>query len=203
MIKAIFFDCDKVVVKREMYFSQRLLKDLGVVLDAEKVRLFFQNEFLLCETGQADLKTELQKQIAGWGWTKSVDELLEYWFSGERQADKRMVAAIGQLRSLGIGCFMSSDNEKYRLADLKAKVRLDRILDRLFFSCELGFLKSQPQFWHKVMEALAGRRAEEILVWDDDKKIVDLVKSLGLGGELFTDYEKFKQTMGSKYGLGV
>ena len=74
MIKVILFDCDGVIIKeRGQYFSQRLAQELGLPINENFVKEFFKKEFLLCETGKADLKEELQKKIGTWGYTGSVD----------------------------------------------------------------------------------------------------------------------------------
>ena len=41
MVKAIIFDCDGPVIKRDMYFSQRLAKE-GRALNTEKITSFFK-----------------------------------------------------------------------------------------------------------------------------------------------------------------
>ncbi len=79
MIKIVVFDVDGIVIRREMYFSQRFSREFGVPI--EEILPFFENEFQLCLTGKADLKKEISKYFGRWGWKKSIDELFSYWFS--------------------------------------------------------------------------------------------------------------------------
>ena len=59
------FDCDGLIIRHEKYFSMRLAADQGVFLEDEneKQKEFFNGVFLDCETGKADLKEELAKDL--------------------------------------------------------------------------------------------------------------------------------------------
>ncbi|MEK7161874.1 MAG: hypothetical protein AAB729_04260, partial [Patescibacteria group bacterium] len=85
MIKVILFDCDGPIIRHTKYFSQRLKDEKGIVTDTKDQSSFFNNEFLLCEKGHADLKVEMGKRIGTWGLTGTVEELMEYWFAGEAE----------------------------------------------------------------------------------------------------------------------
>ena len=93
MIKYFLFDADGVVIKkRTKPFSVRFSEDYGV--SADLVSEFYKNEYQLCAVGKADLKTAIVKYLSRWNWTKSVDELLEYWFDAERELDNNVVSLI-------------------------------------------------------------------------------------------------------------
>ena len=49
--------------------------------------------------GHADLKVEMGKRLGTWGWTGTVEELMEYWFAGEAEVDTEMAEYIKELRS--------------------------------------------------------------------------------------------------------
>ena len=197
MIKVILFDCDGVIVKRDKYFSQRLA-DLGMKLNAKKVQYFFENNFLLCETGKADLKQELSLQIKDWGWEKSVDELLAFWFDGEAEIDENIVASIINLRQKGVKCHLVTDQEKYRTEYLWQFLGLKNYFDHLYSSCELGFLKRDYKFWEAVL-CLLSYSKDEVLVWDDDQKNVESAKIFGFNVEFYENYSGFEKIMKEKY----
>ena len=115
MVKIILLDCDGLIIKHAKYFSERLKEERGIITDTRDEASFFSNEFLLCEAGKADLKQELQKRLPIWGFKGSVAELMEFWFSGEAEVDREMAACITALRQAGIKCFLSTNNEKYRV----------------------------------------------------------------------------------------
>lgn len=83
MIKAMLIDADGIVLKkRDKYFSE-LLKEDGYDVSEAKVKSFFVNVYTKIRLGKANLKEELGKHLTDWKLDKSIEELLEYWFSYE------------------------------------------------------------------------------------------------------------------------
>jgi putative hydrolase of the HAD superfamily len=201
MIKAILLDCDGPVIKRDKYFSQRLL-DLGIKLDVNKIQDFFHKEFLLCETGKADLKQELAKRIKEWGWEKSLDELLDFWFSGEAVTDPKMIESIESLRQQGIMCYLITDQEKYRTEYLREIVGLKQHFDGIYSSCDVGYLKREKEYWEKVYQSLLQYPKREILAWDDDQRSIDAARQFGFKAGLYTNFENYRQLM-QQEGLNI
>lgn len=199
MIKVILFDCDGPIIKRAKYFSQRLKEEKGIVTDTEDERSFFANEFLLCEKGRADLKVEMGKRLKTWGWTGTVEELMEYWFSGEAEADTEMTECIKELRSKGIKTYLSTNNEKYRVDYLWNIVGLKNILDGKMPSSELGHLKPETKFWEQAYKRLSNVSKDEVLVLDDAQSAINSAKEFGFKAEFYKNFESFKKVMEEKY----
>jgi|SRR3989344_4912691 len=204
MIKVILFDCDGVIIKeRGQYFSQRLAQELGLPINENFVKEFFKKEFLLCETGKADLKEELQKKIGTWGYTGSVDELIRYWFEGEAELVPAVVEKIKGLRNRGIKCFVSTNNEKYRTEYLWNVVGLKNFMDGIFSSSFLGVFKSDLEFWQKAFEQLPDYDKLEVLVVDNNEQMLKKAKEFGFQTEFYENFEDFKKVMNEKYKLNV
>lgn len=189
MLRTMIFDVDGIVIHRAMYFSERLAKEFGV--SPEVILPFFKKEFQLCVTGQADLKEAVTPYLDRWGWQKSVDELLAYWFAGESDLDQSVLAAIQQLRNGGVRCYFSTDNEKYRLCYILDDLGLKTLGDGVFASAELGCVKSQPAFWAAVHEQLGRPDESTVLVWDDDAENVEAAQQFGFQAALYTDFHSF------------
>lgn len=187
MIKAILFDIDGMVNKRVEYFSRKYSREFGVAYD--EMGPFFENEFILCEIGKADLKTELPKYLAKWKWDKSVDEFLEYWFKNETDLDKEMLNSIQNLRNKGTKCFLQTRNEKYRTEYLWNTMGLKNHFDGMFSSAYLGSMKPQVGFWNAIYQQLLEFKKDEILVWDDKAENVESAKKFGFQAKLFTGEE--------------
>lgn len=186
MQKILLLDADGVVLKKREYFSERFAREQGIPV--EEMQGFFKTEFKLCQTGKADLKEVLKDKLAGWGWEKSVDEFLEYWFT-DVELDEEVLAVVQDLRARGIQCFLSTDQEKYRKTYLQQL--LDGQLDGYFISCDLGFTKSTPEFFQQVLEKL-NLPASEFSYLDDDQKNVDVAKSLGINAKFYSNIEDLK-----------
>lgn len=192
MLKTIFCDCDGVVIKREIRFFERFSKEFGV--PKEKLLPFFQNEFLRCQIGQADLKEELKKYLPDWGWKKSPDELLKYWFSHEGHLDPELTSYILSLRAQGVKCFLTTNNEKYRTDYLYYDLGLGSVFDGFFSSCAVGYMKPQPEFWQNIYKDEFGSR-RQILVTDDNPTFVESARNFGFFGHVYTNLDGLQQTV--------
>jgi putative hydrolase of the HAD superfamily len=193
MIKTIIFDTDGMVIKREMYFSERFSKEFGV--PADKVSPFFKKEFKLCLLGKADLKIELSKYLNLWNWKKSVEDLLSFWFEHESDLDKEMLESISALRDRGLQCYLDTNNEKYRVQYILKKLGLEKYFDGFFSSAEIGYIKEQPEFWSEVYRRLNNPDKSEVLVWDDGEENLKTVKDFGFNAELYSDFEVYNKRM--------
>ena len=172
----VIFDADEVVIKREMYFSQRLARDFNI--PEEKIMKFFRNEYKECAVGKADLKETLEKYLEKWGWKGTTDDLLKYWFENEREVDEEMAREIKSLRVKGHVCCLATNNEYYRTKYLADEVGLGQLFDRIFSSAEIGHLKSENEFW-KYVEKKLERNLDDIVVWTAIKKMLIRHPNLG------------------------
>lgn len=182
--KVILLDVDGVVIEKSKVFSIRISKLLNIPL--EKVLPFFKNEFQLCLTGEADLKVELEKYIASWGWKGTVDEILKFWFEGEAKLNTEVLDVIKSLKSKGTKVYLATNNEKYRVNYLSKEVGLENYVDGIFSSAGLGFKKPDEHFYIKVL-GLLKVHPKAVFFWDDDEENVDGAKKVGINSYLYTD----------------
>ncbi len=193
MIKTIFFDADGVIIKKHDYYSKELAKEYNISL--ESLNAFYKGDFLLCEAGKADLKEKFAPYLEKWGIKKSVDEILGEWFRYGNELDGRVVESIKNLRNQGIKCFVTTNNEKYRVEFFKKNLGFDSLVDGVFPSCELGCFKKQPEFWTEVLKKLSNVKKEESLVLDDDMKNVEAAKAFGFHAEFYSDFEDYESKL--------
>jgi len=187
MIKAVLFDADGVILKkREKHFSQRLAKDYGIKVPMS----FFRNVYPKVRVGRADLKSELAKRMRDWGWEKSVEELLDYWFLPENKINNQVLDLVQKLRRKGIKCYLVSDNSKYRADDVMKNV-LGKFFDGGFFSCNLGHTKEEKKFFKLVLKKI-NLKPKDVLFFDDEKENTEVAKSVGINAFFYGSFKDFK-----------
>lgn len=192
MIKAVIFDADGVLING-VEFSVFLNRDYGISTD--KTLPFFNGIFKDCLLGKADLKIVIEPYLKEWGWNKSVDEFLEYWFKSEHNIDEKLVEYIQNLRKKGIKCYLATNQEKYRVQYMLNKMGFAQCFDRVYASCQIGYKKPSMEFYSKVIEDLGMIDKQSILFWDDTKAHVDSAKDFGINGEIYSGFKDYKRRM--------
>jgi len=194
----ILFDTDGIIIQRKTYFSQRFSDEFDIPM--EKVRPFFNQEFQLCLVGKADIKVELKKYIKEWGWEKTIDDFLVYWFECESDIDKRIIESVKILREKGVRCYLHTNNEKYRTEYLFEKLKLKNYFDGIFFSAKLGFKKPQQEFWFAIYNHLGKPNKQEVFLLDDDEKNVLSAKKFGFQSEFYSSFNSYERQIKKLFG---
>ncbi len=193
MIKTILFDVDGVLVINQQPFTSYLERDHGI--PRENLAPFFGKTFSNFLTGQADLKKELAPYLQQWGWHKSVDEFIQFWFSSEQNTDEPFVEYIQQLRQKGILCYLATNQDQYRTAYILNEMGFAHKFDGIFSSAHIGYMKPQKEFFEQVIHAIAPIHPHEILFWDDRPDNVEAAQQTGIQAEVYTNFVDFQQKM--------
>lgn len=189
-VKAILFDADGVVIKRQSeYFSVRFTREHGA--PREELTAFFKSKFRECQIGKADLKAELEPLLSKWGWAEGADAYLRYWFSNDTETNPEVLKVVEDFRAKGVGCYLATDQEKYRARYIREELDLKNKFDGEFFSCDIGFSKSEPEFFAAVLEKLQFPAAD-VMYFDDDEENVKVAKSLGIDAYFYTGLKDFE-----------
>lgn len=196
MIDVLLLDVDGVVITGD-YFSDVLERDLGLTLVDTKD--FFGGPFLECLVGKADLKQEIAHYLPQWGWNKSVDEFLNYWFTSHSKINNELIAAVQQLREDGIHCYLATNQEQYRSAYIWEDLGLKDKFDGKFASHSVGYVKKQPEFFEHVVETLK-IHPSAILFFDDSSIEVASAKGVGLAAEQYVSFDQLQKDL-IAYGL--
>ena len=187
MTKAILFDVDGIVITgRKQLFSHTLAEKQGIPREA--VEEFFLDDFRKCSFGKADLKQQIAPYITKWNWKESVDDLLKFWFESESAIDSKVVEIISNLRAKGIKCYVATRQEKYRLKYIWEDIGLRNYFDGVFSTCNIGYDKKEPEFFHHVFKEL-GLNPEEIMFFDDSQSNVDNAESLGVKAYYYNGFD--------------
>ncbi len=192
--KAILFDVDGMVI-RSKKFSDQMRECYGVSWDTMKP--FFNGPFQTCKTGHADLREELSKAVQEWNWHDSVESLMKFWFEGGLEVNEQMTNLVSELRENGTRCYLSTNQEKYRLAFLRDEVGLGSLFDDIFSSCEIGYTKSDAAFFEHVYKTLHTQdpslQRSEILFTDDHEENTAVAQQSGFQTHLYQDFETFER----------
>jgi putative hydrolase of the HAD superfamily len=193
VIKAILFDIDGVLVNGKR-FSSLLAHDYHIT--SEKTVAFFTGPFQECLIGNADLREIIPPYLAEWGWKKSVDDFIWYWFTAEQNIDREIFAYIEVLKSQGIHVYVATNQEKYRSDHLWTELGFSKVFAEMFSSAHIGHFKHEVKFFEKVMKRLPeGINKQNVLLVDDTKENITIAKTFGLKAELYTDFKSFKKYM--------
>lgn len=195
-LKWILFDADGVIVHPMMQFSRHLSDVYGIT--PEKTRSFFSGEFDQCLLGRERLEDVLPPFLAEWGWPLSTEEFIATWMREDDHVDGRLAAVIRGLRRRGYRCGLATLQERNRAAYMRSSMAFELLFDALFFSCELGSMKPDLQFYALIEQQL-GQPGQSILFWDDRPHNVEAARQQGWNAEVYLGFEDFCKKL-SAYG---
>jgi putative hydrolase of the HAD superfamily len=196
-IRHILFDATGVVVSASM-FSVQYQKQFGVSND--EMLPFFRGPFGDCLRGRADLKEAVEPYLGDWKWPGTAAEFLQFWFEAEHQVNKRILDLISDLRKKGMGCYLATNQEKYRTEYIKNEMGLKDYFDQIFPSSEIGFQKPEAGFYKYIFEKInegSSVSKGEILLVDDSRENVEEADKFGLKGYFYEDFESFSKQLNS------
>ena len=194
--RAILFDIDGVLIN--MKFPSVLPVTLGISPNAANE--FFDGPFKACLLGKRDLRDILPSYLLKWGWKRSFDDFLAFWFDIESQLHLPTLALADRLRASSRRCFLVSTQEQYRARHLEALLGLGDRFDGAFFSCRLGCQKPDPTFYLAVAGAI-GLQPSELCLIDDNSGNVLGAKALGWNALLYQigdDLDDLSRSLGLK-----
>lgn len=183
-MKTLLLDADGVVLEKGEYFSTKFARQFELPL--EEVTVFFKNEYLRCQKGELDLKEELPPYLEEWGWSGTVDDFLEYWFSMDVVVNDSLVSIIEDFRERGVRCYLASNNEKYRAERIKKVLEEMDLLDGYYFSSSIKVKKSDSQFFSHILQDLQVE-ASDVVYLDNDQVNIDSAKTLGIEAYLYSN----------------
>jgi putative hydrolase of the HAD superfamily len=168
-MKTFVFDADGVICVGES-FSIALERQHGI--PRERLASFFAEAFPGCLLGRRDLKEVVASYAAEWGWRKSVEDLLAFWFQSEHVISFEALECVRSLRKKGHVCVLGTNQEKYRTSFLRSEMRLAEEFDQIFPSCELGVAKPSAAFFTSVQKYLKVPTSSLCLIDDSESNVM-------------------------------
>lgn len=128
-------------------------------------------------TGRRRFADVLDEVSGRWGIRERAVELRRHWRRVE--ASPEMVDLVRSLRRAGVPCHLATNQNDERAAYLRHDLGYGDLFDRMFVSCELGVLKSDPVFFDRVVRG-TGSPAGALLFVDDTDEYAETARLAGL-----------------------
>lgn len=189
-ISTVLLDADGVINTGKLMDLQKEFD-----ISAERMQPFFRDAFPDCLIGKADLRERLTPYLAEWGWTGTVDELLQEWFKQGHVIHSMVEATVRQLRAMDIPVHLATNQEAYRAAYMRDHMGYGALFTAMHPSCEIGHVKPAREFFAAVHRRIGSPDPSSVLFWDDMQKNVDAARDYGFKSHLFTSEEEFMNTM--------
>lgn len=204
----LFFDVDGVLIDGwhanaalRNPWNDSLEADLGVnVKDFEEV--FFvipEGERISimdsCVMGKRDLKEALQTVLPMLGYQGSVDDFVSYWFEKDSNINLEVFDIVTQLKAIPeVELFVATGQEHYRALYLWDQLAFSSYFERIFYSANIGYLKSNTKFFEVINTELGiAELMETPLFFDDSEAVVDAAIEAGWEGVVFYSVDDLRQ----------
>lgn len=199
----LFLDYDGVVFKgwhhdpeHRRDWSVRIEDDLGIDRSELVARLFLSAEYADIACGRAALRPLLQKILPDLGFVGEPDDFIAYWLQqdgGHEHLDQNLLGYVEHLRNQhGIECFLASAQPHDRGRYIRENMGISRYFKNTFFSCDVGYLKTDPQFYRAIEDQLGFNPHDHlILYFDDTPSYVEAAQQAGWSAFQYNTLDDF------------
>ncbi len=111
-----------------------------------------------------------------------LDRVREVWGTIEPLESTREL--VRELRQAGFGCHLATNQDDLRASYMRDRMGYDELLDRSFYSCEVGAAKPDEEFFHRVAADLEVELRELVFV-DDTLENIHAARACGLPAVLW------------------
>ncbi|MGN6131474.1 MAG: HAD family hydrolase [Nocardioidaceae bacterium] len=178
-VQAVLFDADGVVQDNPAGWFD----ELHALVAPGRGREFVDDVFATekpAMRGHREFASVLTEVRSRWGLSVRLEALLDHWRRIDVHAP--VLEVVGELRASGVQCYLATNQHAHRAAHMRRTLGYDEVFDGQFYSCDLGFTKSSPAFFTRVLDEL-GLPGEEVLLVDDSEKYVETAREVGVLAE--------------------
>jgi HAD superfamily hydrolase (TIGR01509 family) len=191
-MKAVIFDLNGVFIQSPA-LSDRIHADYEVPKE-EFLTALSEIMDRVRRPGGPDIYEEWMPYLQTWNINLSREEFLAYWFTAEKE-NAIMTAFARELKHRGWKLFILSNNFKERVQYYRDHFPfLEEIFDKLYFSCETGYLKPSVEAFTSIL------REQEIspancFYFDDSEKNVLVARVLGIHAHKFLGLDQVQEKL--------
>ena len=204
-MKVVIFDLDGVCIKDKdeqgkFLWSKNIEKDLGIT--STHMQHLFSKDWHAPLKGLMDTRQYFSSIFAKLHIDLSVHTFIDYWLEhdwnintdvfGELQTIKNRALLCPQKRS-NITLCLGTNQDTYRAHFIRTKI--GTLFDALFFSCDLGAMKPETEFY-KHIESKLGVEPHHIAFIDDSKAHVEAATRAGWISHQYQNIDDLKNFLG-------
>ena len=186
MIKNLIFDLGGVIITLAPEEALRRFKSLGLENAEEQMDAYTQmGIFGLVEEGKISAETFLEELSRQVGREVTYDECRHAWLGYAKEVPQRNLDALLRLRSEGYRLILLSNTNPYMMSWVRSPEfdghghGIDYYMDACYLSYQLGVMKPDTEFFHKVL-VTEKIMASETLFLDDGPRNVAVASQMGI-----------------------
>ena len=186
MIKNLIFDLGGVIITLAPEEALRRFKSLGLENAEEQMDIYTQTGiFGQLEEGKISAETfreELSRQV---GREVTYDECRHAWLGYVKEVPQRNLDVLQRLRSEGYRLILLSNTNPFMMSWVRSPEfdghghSIDYYMDACYLSYQLGVMKPDTEFFHRVLMT-EKIMASETLFIDDGPRNVATASQMGM-----------------------
>ena len=182
-VKAVLWDADGVLQQVPASWFDLLGEAVGTEQALALLDLLLpQMESAI--SGRQGMTALLPRFLEERGLSEHLDQVSDVWGTIDPLEGAREI--VRSLRANGVGCHLATNQDDLRTSYMRSRMGYDDLLDRCFYSCEVGAAKPDERFFRHVAGEL-GLDLEEIAFVDDTMENVEAARALGVRAILWHD----------------
>ena len=195
-IKTVVFDLGRVLVDFDHRIAARKISVLSRKPAQEIFELFFNSPLIQnFEEGKISPEEFFASVSQMLGISISFNEFLPIWnqifFLSE---ENKAVYALGQALKNRYRLALLSNINTLHFNYLKENFPVFDIFHDIFASCEMGWIKPNPEIYRQVISRLKVKPGEIFYV-DDRQELIEPANAMGLRGFIFKGAKQLKQDL--------
>lgn len=202
MIKNIIFDLSEVIIFG--YYGTENLVEKKYKITAKEFlaqREIYKDLFLEAMRGNGTEEAYFAELVKETNWEITLEELKSIIRENLNRQIEGTMEIIQKLKGKYQLILLSDHIKEWADYIVETNQSL-QIFDSIFFSYELGKLKSDAGTFQFVLEKLKVNPSETVFI-DDYEKNIDMAKAQGIHGILFQNANQLQAELKEKYGIKI
>ena len=202
-IQAVLFDADGVLQNPVEGGREKLASLCGSAVRKDEFLVDFLRSEMPCLKGEADFAVTVAEVLKKWDSPFSVEQAIET-HTKIVAMNLESLEVVRALRRSGVGAYLATNQHEYRAQYMSEVFGYADIFDGEFYSCRVGSMKPNPDYFHSVLKSLP-IPPERLLFIDDRERNVAAAQSVGIHGveyEIGEGVEALRSIL-EDYGLEV